>query len=318
MHVAQVKQFGETPLTARAPEPIPASGEALVEVLVSALNPFDLRVAGGDFYLRPQLPYVPGGEGAGVVLHSDRWPAGTRVRFGAARPGGIAQRVAVPDDQLVEIPEEVPDAIAAGIGVAGLAAWCGLAAGRLGTADRLLVLGATGVVGRLTLQVARILGAARVVAVGRNVETLAALTDTQGADAAVALDGRDPAALAKAVVEAAGGPVDVVMDLLWGEPGLAGVMAAGIGARLVIIGDKAGPTLALPAGLLRSRQLEVRGYTNLALPASEQHAALTSLLKHAAAGRLQMEHETFPLDQLATAWQRQADSPHRKLLIQMR
>ncbi|AGL16441.1 zinc-binding alcohol dehydrogenase family protein [Actinoplanes sp. N902-109] len=317
MQVAQLERFGEAPVAAQAPDPEPASGHTLVEVRMSALNPFDLRVAGGEFYIRPPLPYVPGSEGAGVVLHSDRWPAGTRVRFGASAPGGFAQRVLVPDDQLMEIPDEVPDAVAAALGVAGLAAWGGLDVGRFRSGERVLVLGASGAVGRLALQAARIRNASRVVGVGRDAKALAELVGPQGADAVVTLQQRDAADLAQAITAAAGGPVDVVIDLLWGEPALAGVMAAGTGARLVCIGDAAGPTLALPAPLIRSRQIEVRGYTNLALSPEHQRAALRSLFQHAAAGRIQLEHEVFPLDQIATAWRRQAGSPHRKLLLQL-
>ncbi|GAB3832192.1 zinc-binding alcohol dehydrogenase family protein [Dactylosporangium cerinum] len=318
MRVGQLTEFGQTPVVAQMEDPVPAPGEALVEVHMGALNPFDLRIASGEFYIRPSLPYVVGNEGVGVVLRSQRWPAGTRVRFGSsARPGGFAERVVVPDEQLTAVPDKVPDAVAAGIGVAGLAAWGGFTAGRLGAGDRVAVLGATGVVGRIAVQVARILGASRVVALGRDpgaLETLAEL----GADASVAIDGQDPATLADSIVHAAGGPVNVVLDLVGGYPAQAAVMAAAPGARLVHIGDAAGGMLVFPSATLRSRSIEVRGYTNLALPPAEANSMLTLLLGHAESGLLRLEHDTVPLDELPVAWHRQGGSPHRKLVIALR
>ncbi|EQD60316.1 Alcohol dehydrogenase zinc-binding domain protein, partial [mine drainage metagenome] len=83
MRAAILEHFGEAPVLREMYEPVPGPGEALVEVGMAALNPVDLRVATGTFYgARPELPYVVGSEGMGVVRASERWPVGQRVRFG--------------------------------------------------------------------------------------------------------------------------------------------------------------------------------------------------------------------------------------------
>ncbi len=318
MRAAILEQFGQAPVSGEMQEPVPGPGEALVEVGVAALNPVDLRVATGTFYgARPELPYVVGSEGMGVVRSSERWPVGQRVRFGSARPGALTELVAVPDDHLVAVPDAVSDALAAGIGIAGMAAWCSLAAARLHAGERVLVLGATGAVGRLAVQVACLLGATRVVAAGRDAAALASLVGL-GAHGTVVLDGRDAAALAEAFVEAAEGHLDVIIDPLWGEAALAGALAAAPGARLVNLGDSAGATITLPSALLRSRHMEILGYTNMALPEAEQRSAIESLLHHASEGRLRLDHDLVALEEVREAWARQAGSPHAKVLLQLK
>ena len=318
MRAAILEHFGEAPVPGETREPVLGPDEALVEVAMAALNPVDLRVATGTFYgARPELPYVVGSEGMGVVRASRRWPLGQRVRFGPARPGALAELVAAPEDSLVAVPDAVSDALAAGIGVAGMAAWGSLAAARLHEGDRVLVLGATGAVGRLAVQVARLLGATRVVAAARDAVALRGLVDL-GAQATVVLDGRDPAVLAEAIVDAAEGHPDVIIDPLWGEAALAGAMAAAPGARLVNLGDSAGSTMSLPSALLRSRHMEILGYTNIALPQAEQRSAIESLLHHASEGRLRLDHDVVALEEVGAAWAAQAAPPHAKVLVQMK
>ena len=94
-------------------------------------------------------------------------------------------------------------------------------------------------------------------------------------------------------------------------------MAAAPGARLVNLGESAGATLSLPSALLRSRHLEILGYTNMGLTLAEQRAGLEALLDHAGAGRLHLDHDVMLLEQLSQAWERQAGSTHRKLVIQV-
>ena len=318
MRAAILEHFGEAPVSGEMQEPVPGPGEALVKVGMAALNPVDLRVATGTFYgARPELPYVVGSEGVGVVRASRRWPVGQRVRFGSARPGAVAEIVTAPDDSLVAVPHAVSDPLAAGIGVAGMAAWCSLLAARLHEGERVLVLGATGAVGRLAVQAARLLGATRVVAAGRDAAALPSLVDL-GAHATVVLDNRDAAALAEAIVEAAEGHLDVIVDPLWGEAALAGAMAAAPGARLVNLGDSAGMTMSVPSALLRSRHMKILGYTNMALPEAEQRSAIESLLHHASEGRLRLDHDVVALEEVRGAWARQAGSPHAKVLLQVK
>ena len=318
MRAALLESFGSLPRPDEVEEPVASNGEALVEVSLGALNPVDIKIASGTFYGNvPSPPYVPGSEGMGVVRTSERFAPGTRVRFGASRPGVLAELVAAPEDSLVAVPVAVDDAFAAGIGVAGLAAWGSLRAGRLEAGERVLVLGATGMVGRLAVQIAQILGAGRVVGAARSTAGLESLAGDLGNVGVVALDERPEAAVAEAITEAAGGQVDVVIDPLWGSPALAALMAAAPRARLVNLGDSAGTSVELTSALLRSKSLSLIGYTNFALPSDVQCSGIEELLGYAGAGKLSLDSEVTALDQVASAWERQASSPHRKLLVAM-
>ncbi len=330
MRAAVMKQFGQVPVVEEFDEPhvAPEEAAALIQVRYGALNPLDLKIASGTFYgTRPDLPYVVGNEGMGVVRSSETLRAGTRVYFGAARPGAVAELVVARDDSLVEVPDALEDAVASGLGVAGVAAWESLRLAGLQAGERVLVLGATGAVGSIAVQVAKIMGAARVVAAGRDRAGLARLcahrdvsgdmTNAAGADACVALEDDDPSVIARRIVEAARGEVDVIVDPLWGKPALAALIAAAPGARLVNLGDSAGEHIELPSALVRSRSLRVLGYTNFRLTPSEQRSALENLFLNAVQGRLFLDHEVLAIQDIAKAWERQADSPHVKLVVEI-
>jgi NADPH2:quinone reductase len=221
----------------------------------------------------------------------------------------------VDEAALIEVTEDIPDAIVAGLGVAGLAAWLSLRwRAQLAAGETVLVLGATGAVGQLAVQIAKLLGAGRVVAVGRNSAALARAREL-GADAVVRLDGRGPAELAAEMEQVSDGPVNVIVDTLWGEPAVAAAFAAAPGARLVNLGQSASPTAPLPSAPLRGKLLTVLGHTNLLAPSQVQQAAFGRLAGHVASGELSLDCEAVALTEISDAWRRQAKSPHRKLIV---
>ncbi|WP_298384492.1 zinc-binding alcohol dehydrogenase family protein [Ferrimicrobium sp.] len=321
MRAAMVERFGSLPILGEVEEPVAACGEALVAVRLGSLNPVDIKIASGSFFGNvPSLPYVPGSEGMGRVLTSERLTPGTRVRFSASRPGALAELVAVLEESLVVVPDGVEDAFAAGIGVAGLAAWGSLRAARLQAGERVLILGATGMVGRLSIQLAKILGASRVVAAARdNARLLNLTTDLApyGPDEFVTLDGREDEAIATAIKDAAEGQVDVIVDPLWGSPARAAIMAAALRARLVNLGDSVSTSMELTSDLLRSKSLTLIGYTNYALSDEEQSSGIEDLLEYSRTGRLSLNSEVTALDNVSGTWERLAGSPHQKLLVTM-
>ncbi len=156
MDAAVLHDWG-TPSFAAFDEPAATDGQVVVDVEAAAVNPVDLLIAGGTFYIRPaQLPYVVGIDGVG------RLTDGRRVYFSATTPpfGGAAERALVPEAALIDLDDGVEAAVAATLGNSGLAAWLSLEwRAALAPGETVLVLGATGVVGRLAVQAAKLQGA---------------------------------------------------------------------------------------------------------------------------------------------------------------
>lgn len=320
MRALVVTALGSPPELRDAAEPAPAEGEALVEVVAAAINPVDLSVASGSFFAgAPRVPYVAGAEAVGRIVSGARFEPGTLVwtgmqGLGVRRDGTFAELVAAREDGLVAVPEGADPALAAALGIAGVAAWLPLDwRGQVGAGETVLVLGATGTLGLVAVQAARLLGAGRVVAAGRRADGLARAIGA-GADAAVRLGAHED--LAGALREACGGEgPTLVIDPLWGEPVVAAMKAAAPGARIVQIGQAAGAEAAIPSGLVRGKALDLLGYTNLRVPHDVLAEGYRTLVEHAAAGRLRLELERVPLERGVEAWQRQAAGAATKLVL---
>jgi len=324
MRAAVLHAFNGLPVATEVPDPVRGPGQCLVRIHAAALNPVDLRVATGTFYGgTPQLPYVPGTEAAGVVVEGTATPAGTRVRIerraGSRDAGLIAELAVVDEDDVDLLPEAVEDAVAAGLGVAGMAAWLGLEwRANLRRGETVLVLGASGMVGRIGVQAARLQGAGRVLAGIRSANHTAEVL-ALGADETVLLDpALDVRAQAAVISEAARGSLDVVLDPLWGAPAAAAIEALGAGGRLVNIGESAGADAVLRSASLRGRMLLVLGHSNVVTPPDILHDCYRKLAEHAAARHLVIPVELIGMEHVADAWGRQMGSPHCKLVIDPR
>ena len=280
-----------------------------------ALNPIDVNVGAGRFFGgHPELPYIPGCEGVG------RASDGTRVYLfgdglGLSRDGLLAERAVAPAGLGIPLPDGVSDGIAAACGIAGMAGWMPVAwRAPVRKDDRVLVLGASGTVGLVAVQAAKLLGAQRVVAAGRNRERLARALEL-GADATVSLDEDD---LAGAFKEAAGGSGPTyIVDTLWGHPAAAALQAAAPGWRLVQIGQSAAPEVPLASAVIRGKMGEIYGYLDFAVPAKEFREHYLRLVGHAAAGDVVFDLATYAVDRIAEAWQRQANGPNAKIVVTM-
>ena len=322
MRAALIEELGQPPRLGEVATPERRDGQALVEITAAPINPVDLSIAAGSFYAGdPTLPYVPGVEGFGRVLEASSLEPGTRVYVtsdgGRGGPGSLTGRVAVDESALTPAPDGLDDGLAACFGVAGLAAWLPLAWRiDLREGETVLALGASGAVGQIAVQAAKLLGAGRVVAAARDREGLERAR-ALGADATVELsEGSDPDDIAEAIRDGAGGEgVDVTVDPLWGEPMVAAAKASAPGARIVNVGQSADAEATLASATVRGQGLAILGHSNFAAPAEVKAAAYRRLVEEAAAGRLTVEHEVVPLDRVAEAWERQAQSPHRKLVL---
>ena len=297
MRTARIGELGVPPEVAEV------EGGGPVEVLAVALNPIDLAVGAGRFPRgHPPLPYVPGCEAVGLVEGTRTYLFGEG--FGTARDGFLAERVDFPAALGIPVPDALDDATAAACGIAGVAGWVPVARrAPVRPDDRVLVLGATGTVGSVAVQAARVLGAERIVAAGRNADKLERVREL-GADEVVLLDGDD---LEERFREACGGDgPTLVVDPLWGEPIRAAVDAAAPRARVLQLGQSAGPEATLTSGSVRLKALSILGHSNFVLSFPELRDAYLEVAGHVAAGRITIDVETFALDEVAEAWAQQA------------
>jgi NADPH:quinone reductase-like Zn-dependent oxidoreductase len=310
MRAAVLHAHGAVPEVGEFRDPVAEPSAEVLEVLAAGMNPVDVRIASGTYALeRFEPPYVAGKEGIGRredggIVYFDR----TRKPFGA-----FAERTLIDADAGYPVPDGLDPALAVCLGVSGLAAWLGLEwRGRLTPGETVLVLGASGVVGQIAVQAAKLLGAGRVVAAARDEAALARAGEL-GADALVSL-GQDD--FVGAFREAAGGDgYDVVFDPLWGEPALAAMGAVKPYGRVVQIGQSAGAELTLSSAMIRGTPLELIGHTNFAVSEQRKAAAFAQLATHAAAGELRVAIERLRLDDVPDAWRRQQSSPHAKLVV---
>jgi NADPH:quinone reductase-like Zn-dependent oxidoreductase len=317
VRAAIVSEVGVPPRVGEIEEPVAGPGKAMVEVAAVALNPVELRVAAGRMPARPQVPYVPGLEGTGTVVRSSRLAPGTRVRFESDLPGSgvngvLAEMAAVDEETIVELPPSVPNSVAAAAGVVGVTARLALQRAGFVPGERVAVLGATGGVGQMAVQLAMTGGASVVVAVGRDAAALELVAGLRAVP--VPLDGD----LAQSLVDAAGGRIDVVVDMLWGAPAMAAISALAHHGRLVNVGNVAGTDVELPLASMRQYRSAVIGLSSGWTDMVDKVAAYRDVLAGLEAGELRVEHEVFPLDQVDAAWKRQASFPHRRVVVTVR
>jgi NADPH:quinone reductase-like Zn-dependent oxidoreductase len=310
MRAAVLHEHGEPPRADDFDEPSEADGHVVAEVTAAGINHLDLLKASGGFYTGPPpLPSVVGSDGVG------RLADGRRVFFDTTRAphGAMAERTLVPEDELLDVADGVDDDVAAALGNSGLAAWTALEwRAELQQGETVLVLGATGAVGNVAVHAAKLLGAGRVVAAARGGERLERMR-ARGADAVVDLDAGED--LAEALKEATGDGADVIVDPLWGEPAVAAMGAAKLGARHLQVGHMASPTVDLPAMAVRSVTLSLLGFVVFRVPLDVRRDAYRRLTEHAARGEIEVDVERVPLDDVEDAWRRQQSGPDAKLVV---
>ncbi len=307
MRAAVLHTLGEPPAFSEHPDPQPGPGLSLIRVTAAPLVPLDLLCASGTSYFgQPAVPYVPGVQGVGEVVRSDSLEARTRVWFASSAgmapgDGSLAELAAVRGEDLVPIDVAVDDVELAALGLSAVAAWMSLTwKARLQPGERVLVLGAGGAVGQTAIGAARILGAGRVVAACRS-EEAAARAVAAGADDVVLTTG-EPADLDVQLSDACGGHVDVVIDPVFGSTAAAASRVLAVGGRLVNLGGAGGDEAAFSSASLRSRSIEILGYTNNSLTVEQRRTAITEIAGHAASGQLAVAHEVHPLEHVAELW----------------
>lgn len=313
MKAAVVHDFNAPPRYDDFATPTAEAGETLVQVRAAALSQLVKAQASGRHYSSGKtLPLVPGVDGVGML------PDGRRVYFAFPRTlfGSMAQTSVVKLSNCVDIPDDVDDVTAAAIGNPGMSSWAALLdRAKFVPGENVLINGATGVSGRLAIQIAKHLGASKVIATGRNAQSVQGLK-ALGADVVIPLD--TPAEELKATFEEAfhQHKVNVVLDYLWG-PSAESLLHAAVGhdhaageprIRFVQIGSLTGNNINLPGSLLRSSGLELMG-TGLG---SVSHAGLVEavggVLRAISGAGLSIATEAVELAQVEHVWQQESGS----------
>jgi NADPH:quinone reductase-like Zn-dependent oxidoreductase len=271
--------------------------------------------AGTHYTSTGELPMIPGIDGVAQLAD------GSRVYFVAddELPGPMADQAVIDIRRTVRLPDDADvEKIAAAMNPA-MSSWVALRRRvPIEAGQSVLVLGATGNAGTMAVQVAKRLGAARVVGAGRDADRLNALTRV-GADDIVQLT--DDAAATAAALAAAAADVDIVIDYLWSEPAERAMMAL-LTARSdrsqalnwIQIGAMAGPTLSLPSVALRSANLRIQGNGQGAVSTQGYLAELPALIDEIGAGGLDITARPVPLHDVEAAWAT-PDRPGQRTVI---
>jgi len=319
MHAALVEDFSRPPSYRETPHPEPKEGEVLLQVRAAALSNLVRGQANGSHYSSvAKLPFTPGHDGVGLTAD------GARVYFISPRApfGSMAEYTVVSAAMTIPLPANIEDEVAAALGNPGLATWGALLGrAKLQPGEVVLVNGATGIAGKQAVQVAKYLGAAKVIATGRDEKALAEVA-ALGADETISLNQpkENLERSFRSALRESG--VRVVLDYLWGSSAEA-ILGAAVGhgapegeprIRFVQIGAISGNTITLPAQLLRSSGVELLGSGLGSLSAGAILQALTMMYAAESHVRFAIDINPLPLAKVEEAWIAEGD-PRRIVFI---
>jgi NADPH2:quinone reductase len=308
MKAAVIAERGALPLPSEFSEPTAQPGAILIDVDTAGLGGWDTL---GAYRLGVQFPCVIRGEGVGRRVSDGR-----RVYFGersVAPFGAWAERTIVPTEEVWEVPDDVDDKTAISLGIAATGAIVPLQQANIQSGENVLILGATGTLGRIALQLARRFGAGYIVGASRSKVALAKLKQQGLADEVVALGEADDVTALKAASREG---FDVVLDLVCGQPLLNALKATRWRARIMTIGTGAGRQINLDVADLLFRTLSVVG-TGQRAPQDRQ-AIWQGLLAMNRQQKFEIEYADYSLPRVTEAWQSQLNGAHAKITAAMR
>lgn len=321
MKAAIIKQLGDVPVCENFPDPIPQNeNEILINVTAASVKNLDkLRASGRHYASYKQLPAVVGFDGVGILED------GTRV-YAQGISGMIAERALIPNHKYIVLPEKIDDVTAAALPNAVIGSAMALQfRAKIQKGNVVLINGATGVTGQVAVQLAKHYGASKVIATGRNEQSLAKLTSL-GADTVVSLKAADEAIVEELKAVQLVTPVDIVIDYLWGHSvelllkALKGAGGYTHPVRIVTVGSISGEEIELRSDVLRSSAIEILGSGIGSLSEVDMKKFITEILPEAfqlaATGKLVIETITVPLDAVHEVWSANID-PGKRLVICM-
>ena len=310
MKAAIVLGAGRTPVYGDFDEPVPSLGEHRILVTAAAMSPLVKgRASGAHYSASGRFPFIAGVDGVG------RLDDGRRVYFIVSKApyGSMAEKAVAPSAHCVALPEGLEDVAAAAIANPGMSSWAAYKErAMLKAGETVLVNGATGAAGRLAVQIAKYLGAAKIIATGRDLAALK-LVAALGADVTIPLV-EDATALENAFKEQFAAGVDVVIDYLWG-PSAERLLIAGAKAgkdaapiRFVQVGSSSGPDITLPSAALRSSAITLTGSGIGSVPLDRLVEAVRGVLHAAVAHGFEIAVTPVPLSELEQAWPKDASA----------
>jgi NADPH:quinone reductase-like Zn-dependent oxidoreductase len=305
MKAAVVMETGKTPVYGNFEEPVPKNGEVRVTVSAAALsNVVKSRASGAHYSSSGELPFVVGIDGVG------RLDDGRRVYFVLPRApfGSMSERTVLRASQCILLPDDLDDVTAAAIANPGMSAWAALKErAKLKAGETVLINGATGTAGRLAVQIAKHMGAGRVVATGRNTEVLKELS-VLGADVTIPLGDAGEAFEEALKEQFAGDGIDIVLDYLWGQSAeriiIAGAKAGkdAVPIRFVHIGSVSAPNITLPSAALRSSAITLMGSGIGSIAMDRFVKAIDELLQATVSGGFEIATRTSRLSEVEQVW----------------
>lgn len=300
MRAARLHSIGGTLQLDELPDPVPGPGEKLVDIAYASVNPLDVWITQGTVGAAAQnLPWTPGTEATG---HVDGQPVLVRGGgLGVVRPGLYCGRIVVPDAWLLPVPQGIDLAQVAALPVAGITAWQSLhARAQIGPLDRVLVLGASGGVGALAIQLAKIVGA-----------QVWGQTGSPGKVDGIMANGADNVVVTGA--DGLEGAVEsyqptVILDSLGGPFTDAAIAAIENQGRLVVFGTSNNEHVSINLRRLYRKGVSLLGYAGMIDTPEEQRIALETLLAMMSAASLHVPvGAVLPLAQAAEAHARILD-----------
>ena len=303
MKAAVVFDLNEGPIWADFTEPQPAAGYTLIDVRAAAISHVVKgRASGRHYSFDGTLPFVVGIDGVGMTSDGQR----VYFAFPSAPFGSMAQRAPVALQNCLPLPDALDDISAAAMANPGMSAWAALVKrAQFQAGETVLINGATGSAGQLAVQIARYLGAKKIIATGRNAQALAALA----ADECIDLTA-DEQTLNAQFAAASAGQIDVVVDYLWGRsaelllPMLAKYTPGDKPVRYVQVGSLAGADIGLNGAVLRAAPLQLMGSGIGSLTMPQLLAATGEMLQAAVPGHFTIATTPLPLRDVAAAWPR--------------
>ena len=316
MKAAIIVEAGQAPVYGDFKDPVPTADKSLIRVTAASINHVTRsRASGAHYSSSGALPFIPGIDGTGIGKD------GQRVYFVLPEKpyGAMAEFCVVDARHQFVIPDDLSEDAAAAMAIPGMSSWGALVErANLRAGETVLINGATGTSGRLAIQIAKHLGAKKVIATGRQTRSFDALRSL-GADVTVALT-QDRDSLEKAFKNEFQQGVDIVLDYVWGMSAEKLIIAAakagpeGVPIRYVQIGSLSGPDINLPSAALRSSALQLMGSGIGSIPFPRLLQAIHGVLQAAPSAGFKIATQRVPLAEVTKAWT-SGDTDSRIVLI---